>query len=322
MKYVQRQSRGFTLIELLVVIAIIAVLVALLLPAVQQARESARRSQCKNNLKQLGLALMNYEGTTGAMAYNYGGNNAYNSTGTGTSWLTLLLPYADQAPLYETMSPGSACSVDGNTFAAQKVITAFLCPSDAGNGNGVLPARANMTAAYTTTAGISIPANSAFGVTNYKAVAGNNWGWGNYQNTCAGCGKATNNNGLDNGNGLICRNGGNNQAMMTRMRDITDGTTNTFAVGEALPGRCTHNWWYWFNGTTATCSVPLNYYSLNTAITTGDWGNNYSFASLHTGGGHFTMADGSVRFVSENIDLSLYRDLASINGNELSTLGE
>ena len=110
--------------------------------------------------------------------------------------------------------------------------------------------------------------------------------------------------------------------MMTRMRDITDGTTNTFAVGEALPGRCSHTWWYWFNGTTATCSVPLNYYSLNTAIAPGTWGDNYSFASLHTGGGHFAMADGSVKFVSENIDLSLYRGLASINGNELSTLGE
>ncbi len=314
----QKSSRrAFTLIELLVVIAIIAVLVALLLPAVQQARESARRSQCKNNLKQLGLAINNYESNDGAFPCNFGGNNIYDQRNTGVSWMTQVLPFVDQAGLYETMDSGSALTVDANGRAAMKSITAYLCPSDPGNSSGVLNGRANV-GAYTATGGTAI--NGTFGVTNYKMVAGNNWGWGTFTYTCATCAKSTNNNGLDNGNGINCRNGGNSVAYMTRHRDITDGTSNTFAIGEALPARCSHNWWYWFNGTTATCAVPLNYYALNTSITAGDWPNNYSFASAHVGGGHFTMADGSVKFISENIDLQTYRDLASINGSENAQL--
>jgi len=132
------RRRGFTLIELLVVIAIIAVLVALLLPAVQQARESARRSQCRNNLKQIGLALANYEGSNSVFPYNYGGNQQYNQNGNGTSWITMVLPYIDQAPLYETMLPGSPLVRDENSRAAQTVLTALLCPSDATSGNGAL----------------------------------------------------------------------------------------------------------------------------------------------------------------------------------------
>jgi prepilin-type N-terminal cleavage/methylation domain-containing protein len=311
----QQARRAFTLIELLVVIAIIAVLVALLLPAVQQAREAARRAQCKNNLKQLGLAISNYESDARVFPCNFGGNNRYDSASTGVSWMTQVLPYVDQGGLAETLVPGAPLTTDENAVAASRAIRAYLCPTDPGNASGTLPGRANV-GGFTATRGTVI--SGSFGVTNYKMVAGNNWAWGTFQYTCTTCGKSTNNNGLDQGNGINCRNGGNNAAFMTRHRDITDGTSNTFAIGESLPERCNHNWWYWFNGTTATTAVPLNYYALNTSITPGDWPHNYSFASMHTGGGHFTMTDGSVRFVSENIDLQLYRDLGSINGNETS----
>ena len=119
----------------------------------------------------------------------------------------------------------------------------------------------------------------------------------------------------------MCRNNrGASGPFITSMRDLTDGTSNVTMIGEALPGRCTHNSWWWFNHTTATCSIPLNHYYRNTAITTGDWGNNYSFASQHVGGGHFTMGDGTVKFISDNVDLQLYRNLATINGAE--TIGE
>src|SRR5213592_7905 len=102
-----RRPAGFTLIELLVVIAIIAVLVALLLPAVQQAREAARRSQCKNNLKQLGLAFYNYHESFNMFPINFavrGGGGGQAIADTGHSWLTMLLPSVDQAPLYNSIN--------------------------------------------------------------------------------------------------------------------------------------------------------------------------------------------------------------------------
>jgi prepilin-type processing-associated H-X9-DG protein len=213
------------------------------------------------------------------------------------------------------MLPGSPLVRIENSRAAQTILTALLCPSDATSGNGALGGRANV-GAYTASDGTAI--NGVFGVSNYKGVAGGNWAWGSFTGlVCGTCVKWTgSNNGLDRGTGLICRNGDNQIGNMVRSRDVTDGTSNAFAVGEALPGRCNHSWWYWFNGATATCGVPLNHYAINTAITVGDWGNNYSFASLHTGGAHFAMVDGSVRFISENIDLPIYRGLASISGSE------
>jgi prepilin-type N-terminal cleavage/methylation domain-containing protein len=305
----RRKSAGFTLIELLVVIAIIAVLIALLLPAVQQAREAARRSQCKNNMKQLGIALHNYHDTMGMFPINQAGNAVYDQTNTGRSWITLALPYLDQTNLYNLVDFANQ-SLNGsanNVVVAKTPIQALLCPSDSGNGaNGLLAGRANV-------------ANVPYAVTNYKAVAGMNWAWGNFNPVSWPSGRnATSTNGLDAGNGFICRGGGTQRAFVTRIRDVSDGTSNTFAVGEAIPVRCIHTMWYWFNGVTATCAVPLNYYYKNLAITPGDWGNNYSFASTHAGGGHFTMADGSVRFISENINLPTYRALATLDGMELT----
>lgn len=299
-----RRRPGFTLIELLVVIAIIAVLIALLLPAVQQAREAARRTQCKNNLKQLGLALHNYHDTNNIFPINYSDGN-YSESGFEHAWIFGVLPYIDQAPLYNTVNSSQPMSFPVNLAAAQRVIQVLLCPSDSSSGSGSLPNRANL-----------IPTNS-YGVSAYKAVAGNNWAWGTFPYTHPYGRNAGNNNGLDAGNGWMCRTGGGN-GNVTRMRDIVDGTSTTLMVGEALPGRCQHSSWWFFNHTTATCAVPLNYYQKNGAITIGDWPNNYSFASMHTGGGHFLMGDGTVRFISETIDINLYRNLATIDGNEVT----
>jgi prepilin-type N-terminal cleavage/methylation domain-containing protein len=310
--------RAFTLIELLVVIAIIAILIALLLPAVQQAREAARRTECKNKMKQIGLALHNYHDTFNMFPMSYTTDGAFNVTTRGRSWMTGILPYIELANLYAThdqsapLAPANTNPLplpySPNTVVAMTVIPAFLCPSDPSSGTGKLTGRANLTA------------NDAFGVNNYKAVAGSNWRWGTFPYIHPTGRNSGSDNGLDAGNGWMCRNNRAAGPLVTRMRDITDGTSNTLFVGEALPGRSNHSTWYYFNHTTATCSVPLNHYQRNQSITVGDWGNNYSFASQHIGGGQFLMGDGAVKFVSENIDLQLYRNAATIDGGEV--LGE
>lgn len=158
-----KKKRAFTLIELLVVIAIIAVLIALLLPAVQQAREAARRTQCKNNIKQLGLAMFNYESTFGQFPFasfvpwvQYGsGDRALEATGPfGPNWAVNLLPFTDQNPLYQSMAPFrvplpvvqnnvAPAGVDGFSWRSGIVgrrIPVYRCPSDANNNNPYLNA--------------------------------------------------------------------------------------------------------------------------------------------------------------------------------------
>ncbi len=113
------------------------------------------------------------------------------------------------------------------------------------------------------------------------------------------------------------------------MKDVRDGTSNTFAIGEAVPRWTTHTWWWWMNGSTGTCGIPLNANVQNPACLTaafpskiaqlecawGDWPNNYSFFSQHVGGAHFSMADGSTRFIN-NISFDTYRQLATIDRRE------
>lgn len=322
-----RRRTGFTLIELLVVIAIIAILVALLLPAVQQAREAARRSQCKNNMKQLGLALHNYHDVFSQFPINY--STTFTTNNSTMSWMVTILPYIDQAPLFNQIDPNFGINNDprsptpdsvapanpSNGWAAKQVIPVYKCPSD--TSDDIMGSRANY--------------GGSWAVNSYKGVAGANWAWGAYVSPTQfnGTRFGTSNNGLDRGNGLLFR--GNGFPYSNSFSHVTDGTSNTFAIGEAVARYCTHTWWWWFNGSTATCSVPLNAPAVcttNPALSPdarlaqcwGDWPNNYSFKSMHVGGGQFTMCDGSVRFISENIDLSLYRGLATIAGGEV--LGE
>ena len=311
------KRQAFTLVELLVVIAIIGILIALLLPAVQAAREAARRSQCTNNAKQIVLAMHNYNDTHKMFPINYGGNQQYNLNGTGHSWMTGVLPFVEQSALYDqvdfTLPIGDVNNRNVNTTAAQTVITSFLCPSD-NNDQGLMSGLRNVT-------------NTPWGVTNYKACAGSNWAWGDNPTCRHSWPKSrwhNDGNGLDRGNGLICRNSDNQRRNYTEFAHITDGTTNSFALGEAVPKWCTHTGWYWFNACTATCGIPLNYESnliqtdpAQTLETRwDDWGNNYSFYSRHPGGANFGMCDGSVDFVSDTIDVTTYRMLGNISDGE------
>src|SRR5579871_2814212 len=119
-----KRNRGFTLIELLVVVAIIAVLVSLLLPAVQQAREAARRTQCKNNMKQLGLALMNYESSYGVFPPE---KITFIAT-SAQSWTTMVLPFIDQQPLYDAYNFNAEWSDSSNVLVTQANLPGWVCP--------------------------------------------------------------------------------------------------------------------------------------------------------------------------------------------------
>ncbi|MDZ4683971.1 MAG: DUF1559 domain-containing protein [Planctomycetaceae bacterium] len=211
--------------------------------------------------------------------------------------------------------PLTLSTTNPNYVAAQLAIPAFLCASDPGNNNGRLGGRSDWQ-----------PANVLWGVTNYKACAGSNWnaGLAAWNPVSSPTGKnAGLTDGLNRGNGILCSNQVNQNAP-TRVRDVTDGTSNTFAIGEALPATTQWNWWYNPNAVTATCAIPLNQLlkplppSTTNPPALNNWPNNYAFASRHVGGGHFAMADGSARYVSENIDIGLYRGLATISSGEIA----
>lgn len=301
------KSRGFTLIELLVVIAIIAILIALLLPAVQQAREAARRTQCKNNLKQLGLALHNYHDTSrmfpGAL-YTHGTLGGTEGTHGNWAWGSMLLPFIEQAPLFNLLNVGTTLPEDAvNTpallTAMQAPMPAFRCPSDGAPDTN----------------------------SRRKVPSGSNGGGANC--TGAGChATATSNYVVMNNTGIVDRTDQNgmfpwvsSQASQTRMkvriRDITDGTSNTLAIGErswkATGAGGTENYYagviYMANGNT---DGGQDRQGMSMVAAGGRYGINwfkpsqqrgrFAVTSNHTGGAQFLLADGSVRFVSENLD--------------------
>lgn len=312
---------GFTLIELLVVIAIIAILIALLLPAVQQAREAARRSQCKNNLKQLGLALHNYHST-----YNTFPPSSIArcvSPVKNTNGLTFLLPYLEQQALYNsldfngafstynsaaqggstaitTLTMGTDPTTNGNAIAVKRKLTALLCPSDPGNPFIAEPGdHYGISATNTGTGGAK---------TCYDFVV---LPW--YQPPCENWTTAGSSTKRMFGADSRCRIG-----------DVTDGTSNTVAMSETLTmvhnGR-TPAWGY--RGWVAP-GVDLAGQAINNWIKTstapipapevgvlGSWSRP---GSVHTGGVHVLMGDGAVRFLSENI--------ATVTRQRLSYIGD
>jgi prepilin-type N-terminal cleavage/methylation domain-containing protein len=284
-RMVKVRKRGFTLIELLVVISIIAILIALLLPAVQQAREAARRASCKNNLKQIGLACHTYHDA-------YGQFPPGRIAATNASWGIFILPYIDEKPLYDIFASGYFAVIPENitTEPAQgTVLEIFRCPSETGS----------MTQ----------------GVSTYLG----SWGAGDITNPSIAAAPTA------DGGGIFIENG------RIRIRDVKDGTTNTFLIGECLgvtdgdiQSTETYGWGAW--GMDQTCGDTRE--GLNTASprdshlilpVDANGGHINNFASNHEGGSQFCIADGAVRFVSENINYSatgvnstqgLYQNLA------------
>lgn len=310
--------RGFTLIELLVVIAIIAVLIALLLPAVQQAREAARRSQCKNNLKQIGIALHNYHDSL--LVLPYGASLGYDTTLAGQpgftprmgfNWRVFILPYIDQAPLYAQLSATSPTNLAAVSALPQQsqVLSVYICPSEASpsvnttftNDDDCVSSTTAALASYRASAGpASMHANSSLG--------------------CGLCGAAqTNclctNQGLNhvapmgNGPGLF-----HYRADNISFKSVTDGTSNTLMVGEGtfLRNGNGTNYSQWM-GTWAVASTVNGINRPNA----GSYFDGSGFRSYHTGGAHFCLADGSVRFISENINLFVLSYLGTKGGGEV-----
>ena len=297
-----RRGHGFTLIELLVVIAIIGILLALLLPAVQQARDAARRVQCRSNFKQIILAMHNYHDVHQMFPINTSFNQEVGPLSRSRSWLQGILPQIEQSTLSELIDPSA--SIQASRLVADLSVAAFRCPADTHDGHMNLRA--------------DVPDDWVLGVTNYKSVAGSNWEEGTFARIDTSGRFAGSADGLNQGNGLICS--GRNGPVTTRMRDITDGTSNTLAVGETVAAWTKWAWWYSFNASTGTCAIPINYkpegvrYEDN--IT--DWAHNYGFMSRHTGGANFAFADGSVKFISQSINLDTYRSLGTLQGGEVT----
>jgi prepilin-type N-terminal cleavage/methylation domain-containing protein/prepilin-type processing-associated H-X9-DG protein len=327
------RSRGFTLIELLVVIAIIAVLIALLLPAVQQARESARRTQCRNNLKQIGLALHNYHDQF--LVFPYGGSTDPNyNWGSGTTtgmgiynWRGFILPGIDQTPLYNKMASDMAAAGQpisqpvGAVTSAWKtayqglsaqttVIPAFQCPSDPMSGRTDAPSGAGWS-----------PAPAAGAVASYWGCAGPEAEHTNVGICTSPCvvysaGVATTSpSGNFNGSGAPGVGIFSLRATKTGIRDVTDGTSNTLMAGEERVGTTANAYFPSFRQWMDPFSVTTTIRGINHVVTSDYYGQGFS--SVHAGGATFVMADGAVKFLSENINIATFCALGSKSQNEV-----
>ncbi len=295
-------GRGaFTLIELLVVIAIIAILIALLVPAVQKVREAAARTQCQNNLKQLGLAIHNYHDTykylpISVSPWNEGGLAPH----TGRGWILESLPYLEQSPLYRQFEPSRV----GDMFSGQGLMSCqaamqtqlplLMCPSD------------NSSAQLSTTEYQWGPI--AVAVTNYKGVIGTSNMGGGWPSSPSG---TWDGHWSTQCNGLFFRN---SYQVKIKLNAIIDGTSNTLMVGEDVHEHNYHGAAFYANGDYASCHAPLN--NFPNPPDPYNWPRVMSFRSRHTGGANFCLADGSVRFVAQDIDWLKYQQLCTRNGGE------
>ncbi len=353
MNQCSRNRRAFTLVELLVVIAIIGILVALLLPAIQAAREAARRTQCANNLKQIGIAIHNFHDTYKKFPIGQpdDDNNNY-------SWSSYILPFMEQQGVYDQLKNGGAALVyikGGDNLEVHGAIVQ-------GEG-GVLPGLARSTDTYNwwcqigsnhgaSVAKSILPAytcpsdilpltdNNGYGKSNYCCCLGNETPWVNYY-LSAGATSWSRPSGQTEQNGVFRLAQTNDYHYVTNMGLISDGTSNVIAVGEVSvsthvsPTNIGFVFPIWVGGNNDTgnrqwgisswARVTGDYTHINNrdelfGLSSGQINGmdfpDFSFGSQHPGGAQFMLADGSVRFLPDSIDPLVYEYLGDIQGGE------
>ncbi|MDB5388587.1 MAG: hypothetical protein JWM11_4233 [Planctomycetaceae bacterium] len=340
-----KRRLAFTLIELLVVIAIIAVLIALLLPAVQQAREAARRSQCKNNLKQIGLALHNYHDTFRVFPFGKGAGYAGTPAYARWSQHAMILPYLDQAPLYNSLDfnfppetpgmtsagpsfmPPSTNASGANSAQSRTYVPVFICPSDsglaagwagqnnyAGNQGGWLCDRSDTPA---TASGDNAPTEVQTGVFYYLSKVRAADVTDGMSNTAFFSEKIR---------GQGTPNPKTDLLVMTHQTSLaaTNAACRALDPNTALP--LTSSWGFsWVMG--ENCCTQYNHVDVpnarscaGTGFPNGNMTNmamQVSAGSRHIGGAHMMMGDGAVNFASENVDLGVWRALGTRAGGEV-----
>ena len=315
------RNRGFTLVELLVVIAIIGILIGMLLPAVQQVREAARRVSCLNNIRQVSLACHNYESAHGrfppALQMTYLPSNPGTKEYVFQSFHSYILPFIEQNNLYKIADfkfyQSGYASMPGKLDLSYNRVDSFLCPSadsvNPSHNNGLSGGEVFTTHYY----GINGPIGEIPGTTNqYK-----------FKNTGHGGIAAQ---------GIFWTEGqyGFDGRKSRGFRGMTDGSSNTMAIGELSftdrPELWNSQWagpyrpwsrggtWSYSSGT-RNIKYPINAYDFNTQSTKF---NNQNMGSNHPGGCNFAFADGSSKFIPETIDFSIYLSLASADGGEVT----
>ena len=308
-----RRHRGFTLVELLVVIAIIGILIALLLPAVQAAREAARRTQCLNNLKQVGLALHNYHTTHNTLPPGGMSDNEL-------SYVVMLLPYLEQKPLYDRFDfttgtyyirpTGSSNTSNGKIEHSLVRLDMLLCPSCSKERSNLSARGSNWLERIPPNSGGEDPFTTHYvgimGPLGTNPATGLEYGWTDRSNRYGGY--AT--------DGVLQKNS------RVRFEDVKDGTSNTFALGE-ISWNDYEKFRTWIRGSTLSgtamgCAKNVRE-PINTGLPYGNF-NDGAFGSEHPGGTHFALCDGSVTFVSESVDHAVYLSTASRYGQEVETV--